>query len=116
MDADTNYWLIWIVYLAAAGVFYPIFWKVTRFRWRWLGYSLRGLMAALIFTPWYANDQLNVLAPALMVAALDAITIGAEAASRASVPLVLALLTAEILATIIWLVHRKRKSAAKTRA
>jgi hypothetical protein len=111
MEAETDYWLIWLVYLGGSGIFYPIFWRYTAFRRaRWLSYSLRALMAALILTPWYANTQGETLAPALMVATLDAITIGSEAAIRAGVPLVMALFFAEILATILWFAHRRKKT------
>lgn len=109
METETNYWLIWLVYLLASACFYPVFWRLTEWRWRWLSYSLRGLMAALMLTPWYVNDQSDVLAPALMVSTLDAITIGPAAAARATVPLVLALVFAEIVATILWALHRRRR-------
>ena len=109
MEAESNYWLIWLVYLAASAVFYPVFWRLTAFsRRRWLSYSLRATMAALILTPWYANTQSDTLAPALMIAALDAITIGGDAVARASTPLLLALILAECVATVLWFLHRRR--------
>jgi len=109
MEAANNFWLIWLVYLAASAVFYPLFWRLTAFtNRRWLSYSLRATMAALILTPWYANTQGDTLAPALMVTTLDAITIGGDAATRASVPLFLALLLAECVATVMWFLHRRR--------
>ena len=113
--AAPNYFLIWLVYLAATAVFYYVYWRVTAFRQRiWLSYSLRALMLALVLTPWYANTQGTVLAPALMVVALDTITIGVGAMGRAMVPLTLSLLAAEILASIAWLIRKRRtKSAVK---
>ena len=71
-------------------------------------------MLALVFTPWYANIEGSSLAPALMVVALDAITIGVSAAPRALVPLVLALIAAEFLATILYFVERRKRKALKT--
>jgi hypothetical protein len=113
-EGTYNYWVIWAVYLIAAALFYRIYWRLTGFRRRlWLSYSLRALMAALILTPWYANTQGDSLAPALMVTTLDAITVGVDAASRALVPLLVALLLAEIVASILWLGRKKRKKAAK---
>lgn len=114
VETETNYWLIWLVYLLASACFYPFFWRLTDWRWRWLSYSLRGLMAALILTPWYVNEQSQVLAPALMVSTLDAITIGPAAAARATVPLVLGLLFAEIVASILWFLHRRRRRTRST--
>ena len=107
-----NYWLIWIVYSAAAAAFYWVYWRITTLpRARWLSYSLRALMFALMMTPWYANTDGDTMAPALMVVTLDAITIGLNAATRALVPLVLSLILAEILATLFYLVTRNRKKA-----
>mgnify|MGYP006304855795 CR=1 FL=1 len=110
MEASYNFVLIWAVYLIASAVFYAIYWRLTAFRRRlWLSYSLRAVMAALILTPWYANTQDSVVAPALMVTTLDAITIGREAALRAMVPLLLALLAAEVLASVIWFARIRSK-------
>lgn len=110
MEANHNFFLIWAVYLLASGVFYTIYWRLTAFRRRlWLSYSLRALMAALILTPWYVNTQDTVLAPALMVTTLDAITVGADAGVRALVPLLLALLAAEVLASLAWFAKIRSK-------
>ena len=110
MEASHNFVLIWAVYLLASAVFYAIYWRLTAFRRRrWLSYSLRAVMAALILTPWYANTQDSVLAPALMVTTLDAITIGSDAAVRAMVPLLLALLAAEVFACLLWFARKRSK-------
>lgn len=112
MDAGSDFLMIWVIYGAAAALFYWIFWQVTDFsRARWLSYSLRGLMLALIVTPWYANTEGTNMAPALMVMALDTITIGTSATSRALVPLILSLLCAEFIASLIYFLHRNRKRA-----
>ncbi len=103
MAADTNYWFIWLIYLAAGLVFYGVFWWLTAFkRALWVAYSLRAMMAALILTPWFANDQDNLLAPALMVMTLDVITIGTESLGRAGSPLLLAIVVAEAIATLLY--------------
>lgn len=113
-EGTYNYWVIWSVYLAASALFFRIYWRLTAFKRRlWLSYSLRAVMAALILTPWYANIQGQVLAPALMITTLDAITIGGEAVSRALVPLLLAMLLAELFASIMWLLRIRGKKAAK---
>jgi len=107
-----NYWLIWIIYSLAALAFCWVYWRITRFpKARWVSYSLRSLMLALIFTPWYINTEVTIMAPALMVVTLDAITIGGSAAARALVPLILSLIVAEVLATVLYFFTRKRKSA-----
>ena len=112
MDLETNFWLIWVIYGVAASLFYWLFWQVTGFnRARWLSYSIRGLMLALIVTPWYANTEGSTMAPALMVMTLDTITIGTSATSRAMVPLLLSLIAAEFMASLLYLVQKSRKKA-----
>jgi hypothetical protein len=109
MDSIGNYWFFWTLYLGAAVLFTGIFWRVTRFkRAIWASYSLRAVAIAVIFTPWYSNSQESVMAPALMVAALDAITGGFEAAFRSLVPLILAVLFGLLLAGIMFF-FKKRK-------
>jgi hypothetical protein len=99
MDSIGNYWFFWSLYLGAAVIFTGIFWRITRFeRAIWASYSLRAVAIAVAFTPWYSNSQDSAMAPALMVAALDAITGGFEAAFRSVVPLVLAVLFGLLLA------------------
>lgn len=111
MEAVTNYWLLWSVYLAAAAVFFIVFWRMTRFRnHEWLSQLLRGTVVAIALIPWYANQEGTVLAPALIVVMLDAITIGGTAAVRALVPLVLAVLLAWIVASAWHLVSARRRS------
>ncbi len=108
MQPFANYYLVWIVYLLAGGVFYSIFWYFTAFpRARWLAYFLRAIMAAIIVTPWYANSEQTVLAPALMVAMLDAITSGGGSAARALVPLILALLAVLFGGGLLFVLRRK---------
>jgi hypothetical protein len=102
MDSIGNYWFFWTLYLGSALVFTGIFWRVTRFeRAIWASYSLRAVAIAVIFTPWYSNSQESVMAPALMVAALDAITGGFADAFRSFVPLVLAVLFGLLLAGVM---------------
>jgi hypothetical protein len=117
MEAAPKYLLIWAIYLLASAGFFWIYWKVTAFKRQiWLSYSLRALMLALVLTPWYANTQGDVYAPALMVVTLDAITLGLDTIARALAPLLISLIAAEILATIAWLVHRNKKKRVKTEA
>ena len=115
MDAETNSWLSWLFYCLACGAFYWVYWKMTRIpRSPWLSYSLRALMLSLMLTPWYANIEGNTLAPALMVLALDIITIGGGAAGRALVPLLTSLMLAEAVATGYYFLQRKSKKTVKT--
>lgn len=110
MDSIGNYWLFWTLYLGAAVIFTVIFWRITRFeRAVWASYSLRAVAIAVIFTPWYSDSQESGMAPALMVAALDAITGGFDAAFRSFVPLVLAVVFGLLLAGIMSFVRKKKQ-------
>ncbi len=115
MEASPNYLFIWLVYLTASAVFFWVYWRLTAFRNQlWLSCSLRALMLALVLTPWYANTQGDVYAPALMVLTLDAITLGLDTMGRALTPLILSLLAAELVATVAWLFLRRKKKLVKT--
>ena len=108
MDSIGNYWFFWILYLGASVLFTGIFWRVTSFeRAIWASYSLRAVAIAVIYTPWYSNSLESEMAPALMVAALDAITVGFEAAFRSFVPLILTVLFGLLLAGAIYFFKNK---------
>ena len=113
MDVEANYWLIWIIYLVASAIFYWGFWLVTDFnKAKWTSYSLRAAAAAVILTPWYANIQGETMAPALMVMTLDLITNGREAVVRSAIPMVLAIIAAEVVVTIFYFIQKSRAKAA----
>ena len=114
MAAESNYDGVWLIYGLSSLVFLSVYWRATRFpRWPILKHSLRCLMIALVFTPWYANSDGGTLAPALMVITLDAITKGLGEASRALMPILLALLLAELIALVLFF-REKGRSRQKT--
>jgi hypothetical protein len=107
MDDTTNYWIAWIAYALAAGLFCLIFWRATRFQHRRvLKYCLRAMMLALVATPWYVSDTGSIMAPALIIVVMDAITISGEAAVRAFVPLFLSIALSLMFVLVILLVKR----------
>ena len=109
MESIGNYWFFWTLYLVSAVIFVVIFWRITRFeRAIWTSYSMRAVALAIIFTPWYSNPQDSVMAPALMVAALDAITGGFEAAFRSFVPLALTVVFGLLLAGAMSFLKKKK--------
>ena len=109
MESIGNYWFFWLLYLVAAGIFTAILWRATRFQHAlWSSYSLRAVAIAVIFTPWYSNPLDSGMAPALMVATLDAITVGGAAAYRSFVPLILAVLFALLVAAILSVIQKRR--------
>lgn len=96
----------WAVYLTAGTLCYILFYKATGvIRFKPLANVLRGIMIALIYTPWYVAADENLMAPAVIVILLDMITIGGDAFIRGLVPLVLALIAAISIALMAGLLR-----------
>ena len=111
MDTS-DYAVAWIIYVLAGAVFGVLAWRVLhRYVPRTLAYFLECMLLALMFTPAYVLPDQGIMAPALMVVALDALTLGPKAAIGALIPLVLALLLALAVATILSVVDRLRRRA-----
>ncbi|GFZ83759.1 hypothetical protein GCM10011403_29170 [Pseudohongiella nitratireducens] len=103
-----GYLTSWGVYLVAGTLCYILFYKATgKIPYKWLANPLRGIMLAVTFTPWYVAADSDLMAPALMVIALDMITLGGDAFIRAAVPLVLAIGLGIVL-SLIWTIFRAR--------
>jgi hypothetical protein len=110
-----DYVAAWTAYLIAAIVFSALSWRVLRrMAWREFAYVLECCLLALLFTPWYVLDGQDILAPALMVFALDIVTVKPEEGVRALVPLVMALFLSLIVAGLLSVWHRVRQRKART--
>jgi len=91
----------WAVYLTAGTLCYILFYKATgAIGFKPLANVLRGIMLALIYTPWYVAADEDLMAPAVIVILLDMITIGGDAFIRGLVPLTLALIAAIVAALL----------------
>jgi hypothetical protein len=111
---QSDYLAAWTAYLIAAVVFSALSWRVLRrMPWRELAYVLECWLLALLFTPWYVMDGQNILAPALMVFALDIVTVEPAAGVRALVPLVMALFFGMIVAGVLSVLYRVRRRKAR---
>ena len=108
MITQNDILLISLIYLTAAVVVFLILWRLTSvLKFELLVYMLRGLLASLIFTPWFINLQETTLAPALMVAMLDMITLGSAEIFRAGVPLFLSIFTFQAIALGFYIFKKK---------
>jgi hypothetical protein len=97
-----GYLTSWAIYLAAGTVCYILFYKATgHIRLKSLANVMRGMMIALIYTPWYVSETQDLMAPAVIVIPLDIITVGGDSFVRALVPLSLAV-CAGIIAGLGW--------------
>lgn len=101
-----GYLTSWAVYLTAGTVCYVLFYKATGvIGIKVIANILRGIMIALIYTPWYVAADKDLMAPAVIVILLDLITVGGNSFVRALVPLTLAL-TAAIVIPILFSIGR----------
>lgn len=112
-----GYLTSWAVYLTAGTICYVLFYKATGIiGFKPLANSLRAIMIALIYTPWYVAPEQDLMAPAVIVILLDMITVGGDAFVRALVPLILAII-ASILIALVWgllrLLLRRGKASAR---
>ena len=108
MASENDILLICLVYLTAGAIFYSIFWRcICILKSELLVYMLRGLFASLIFTPWFVNIRETIMAPALMIAMLDLITLGPPKFFRAGVPLLLSMFAIGVIALGLYVFHRK---------
>jgi len=117
MDTS-DYAVAWIIYALAAAVFGVLAWRVLhRFVPRSLAFFMECVLLALMFTPAYVLPDQGIMAPALMVVALNTLTLGPKAAIGSLIPLVLALLLALAVATVLSLIYRlrqRRRQAVQT--
>ncbi|MGJ8689307.1 MAG: hypothetical protein ACSHXZ_07270 [Gammaproteobacteria bacterium] len=112
-----DYIVGWAVYLAAGTLCYMIFYRFTGvIKIKPIANSLRAILIALMFTPWYVSPEADLLAPALMVIMLDLVTVGGTTFVRALVPLSLAIVFAIVVALSVPLIKRLFRRAKKTPA
>ena len=107
----------WAVYIAAGALCYMIFYRFTgAIKFKPLANSLRVILIALMFTPWYVSPEADLLAAALMVMMLDMVTLGGSAFVRALVPLSMAIAFGVLVtlsgALIKRLLSRSKKGSA----
>lgn len=111
-----DYLIGWAVYIAAGALCFVIFYRLTGIlRYKPLANTLRAMLIAVMFTPWYISPEEDLLAPAIIVMALDLVTIGGTSFVRAMVPLTLSILFAVTIAFVGRAVQNKfRESREKS--
>lgn len=102
-----DYILGWGIYIAAGTLCFVIFYRTTgAIRFKPIANSLRAILLALMFTPWYVTAEGDLLAPAIIVMMLDMVTIGGTSFVRAMVPLTLSILAAIVIALTSRLIRK----------
>ncbi len=115
MAGETNYALIWFIYLLSSAVFYLALWKFTALLGTLLAWLLRTLVAVLIWTPAFPRDEAAVAVPALMAVALDTIAHGPAAAAGSLAALATGLILGSLASLALFVVCAvlKRRQAGR---
>ena len=104
-----DYLIAWILYGLAAVIMSIIAWVVfRRYLWRELAYLLECWLLAIFFTPTRVLVEQEIMAPAIIVFAMDTVTIDPTAGIRALIPLVMAMAGMLVAAVVLSLVYRVR--------
>jgi hypothetical protein len=111
---ETEHLLGWLVYIAAGIACGFIWWQLTSYirhgGWRDL---LRGVFVVVIFTPWYAGDAHEFLAPAVVVLLMDLLLEGATAGMKGGVALLFSSFAMLVVLTIRALLFKWRVQKAE---
>ena len=119
MFAPNEYLMAWLSYLTGVVILVGCFWYITAgIRSVDLRYVLRVLVATLLLTPWYVDQQASTLAPAWLMAGFEALTGGIDNFWRAGLPLVVSLALVVSLSTLFfiarWFLLRRAIKVAST--
>lgn len=89
---ENDYPLAWSIYLLGALGGLLVWWRLTRWMWRWLREPLWILGAALLLTPTMVDAERGLHAPAIAITAMDLLFGMGNSVWRAVSDLVLSLL------------------------
>lgn len=104
--SEDGYMMAWWAYLGAAAVVVAVIWWLSA-RWAvWLKAPLRGLLIAVLFTPWLVTDSADTLAPAWIITSFDALIHTDGDAMRAGLPLLAACALALLLSGLVVFLRR----------
>lgn len=116
----TDYSLAWAVYGVAALGCLLVWFRATRWMWRWLREPLRLLAAILLLTPTIVDPAKELFAPAVAITAMDVLLKVGNNAWRAVADLALYGLIAFalylLLVAIRWPLERRKRAARQTTA
>ena len=113
---ENDYLTAWGLYAFAALGCLLVWWRLTRWMWRWLREPLRVLMAVLLFSPTIIDPVKEKFAPALAITALDLAFKVGNNAWRAVSDLVMYAAIALGLYLVFVLIRWPIERAAKDRA
>jgi hypothetical protein len=107
MFTTEDYLYGWLLYIAAGLVFFACWWYLTaKIKTIEIRAVLRTGAAVTMFVPWYTSPDMDYLAPAVLMAAMEGIFDGNGAFWRAGTPLLIALAVG-IAGSLIYAVVRR---------
>lgn len=113
---DSDYSIAWTVYLGGALGGTLVWWRITRWMWRFLWEPLWLLVAVVAFTPTLVDPGRDLYAPAIAITAMDLLFDMGNNAWRAVSDLVFYLLIALGLyipvALLRWFIESRRSDGA----
>lgn len=117
MFTPEEYFKAWLMYLGGVVLMMACWWYLTHFvRWREVRQLARVIVGVLLIVPWHTDPNGGYMAPAFIVAVVDALTLGADAFWRAGTPLLIVLIGAIILSLgwHLWRWHTEAKVRANS--
>ncbi|WP_349573365.1 hypothetical protein [Azotobacter salinestris] len=112
---ENDYLLAWSAYGIAALGCLLVWFRLTRWMWRWLGEPLRVIVTVLLLTPTIVDPGKELFAPAIAITALDLLFGVGNNAWRAVADLalygMLAMALYLLLAGVRWLFWRRRSDS-----
>lgn len=116
MLTESSYLMAIYIYVGAASVLliYLTWWLSRHWRPAWVALVVL-LMAALLLTPAYPEEGVHTMAPALIVAAFQIMTVGVDGAGHALRPLVFMLGVAIVLTLLLRVTLFRQRRAKKAR-
>lgn len=117
---ENDYLLAWAAYGIAALGCLLVWFRLTRWMWRWLCEPLRVIMTVLLLTPTIVDPGKELFAPAIAITILDLLLGVGNNAWRAVADLALygmiAMALYLLLAALRWLLVRRQGSADESPA
>lgn len=117
---ENDYLLAWAAYGIAALGCLLVWFRLTRWMWRWLREPLRVIMTVLLLTPTIVDPGKELFAPAIAIAVLDLLFGVGNNAWRAVADLALygmiAMVLYLLLVALRWLLARRQGSADESSA
>ncbi|MCR4541996.1 MFS transporter [Pseudomonas sp. 18.1.10] len=112
---ENDYLTAWGLYAFAALGCLLVWWRMTRWIWRWLREPLQLLMAVLLFSPTIVDPVKTQFAPAVAITALDLVLKVGNNAWRAISDLFMYTMIAFAVYLVIVLIRWPIERAAKAR-